>query len=110
MCVLEYLDICGCVNLNRRDQNIVDIFRLYPQTRECIDGTLTFITSQFPALTEAATPACIQSGQVFGRPSIDDGSLAIATNDDHTEIELDAIVPVTHPVTFWTHHVALAHL
>src|SRR6185369_12036571 len=107
--VVEELDVCSRVNLNRGNQYIIDIFRLDSQTCECIEWSLIFRPDKFAALTKTATPTLVQGRKIFGRSSVDDGCLAITADHNHPKIELDPIGPVAHPVHLRTHHVAMAH-
>src|SRR5215813_2449067 len=102
--VREKLDICRRVDLNRRYQNVVDVFRFDTNASQRLERSLTFLADELATLAETTAPTFIQLGEISGWSSVDDRGLTVTADDHHPEVELHPIVPVTHPVDFRTHH------
>ena len=81
-----------------------------PMTRrdDCVTAAAT--ASVTAALTEPAAPTLIQFGKVSRRSSVYDRRLSMTPNHGHPKVQLDPVIPMTHPVNFRAHDVALAHL
>src|SRR6185369_10556050 len=99
--IREELNVCRGVDLQRRNENVINILGPDVERSEGVYRSLTLLTHEFSTFTKTATPTLVQLRQIRGWTSVNDRGLAVTANHYHPKVELHPIIPMTHPVNFW---------
>src|SRR5258705_13563043 len=108
--ILEELNVGRSVNLDWRNENIVDVVRLDSNSGQRLYGPFGLFSRELAAFAKPTAPTSVQLRKVGRRASVDNGDLTVAAYHNHPKIQLDPVVPMTHPIDFRPPHVTLAHL
>jgi hypothetical protein len=102
-CVAEEVNVGGCVGLKGRDYNRADVVWSQALIAENVLRQLLLSADDLGLwIAEEIEPGFVHDREVLRRAGVDKNVLAAATNKVDENVHLLALVPVFHPVDFWS--------